>query len=80
MPIETDQQPLSRFTLTAGVGSSMLLDRSAIGVTLTGQAQGKCTCFGYLKWTPVIALGQAASIVVNKWINAGTFSIPVVAG
>ncbi|MES9972564.1 MAG: sodium:proton antiporter NhaD [Candidatus Thiodiazotropha sp.] len=60
-------------TLTAGVGGSMLSIGSAAGVALMGQARGKYTFFGHLKWTPVIALGYAASIVVHLWINAGSF-------
>jgi Na+/H+ antiporter NhaD/arsenite permease-like protein len=64
-------------TLTAGVGGSMLSIGSAAGVALMGQAHGKYTFFGHLKWTPVIALGYAASILVHLWINADTFSIPI---
>ncbi len=64
-------------TLTAGVGGSMLSIGSAAGVALMGQARGKYTFFGHLKWTPVIALGYAASILVHLWINADTFSIPI---
>ena len=64
-------------TLTAGVGGSMLSIGSAAGVALMGQARGKYTFFGHLKWTPVILAGYAASIVVHMWINADTFSIPV---
>jgi NhaD family Na+/H+ antiporter len=64
-------------TLTAGVGGSMLSIGSAAGVALMGQARGKYTFFGHLKWTPVIALGYAASILMHMWINADTFSIPV---
>jgi NhaD family Na+/H+ antiporter len=64
-------------TLTAGVGGSMLSTGSAAGVALMGQARGKYTFFGHLKWTPVIALGYAASIMVHMWINADTFSIPI---
>ena len=60
-------------TLTAGVGGSMLSIGSAAGVALMGQARGKYTFFGHLKWTPVIALGYAASILVHLWINAGSF-------
>ena len=36
--------------------------------------------FGHLKWTPVILIGYAASILVHIWINADTFNIPVTAG
>jgi NhaD family Na+/H+ antiporter len=67
-------------TLTAGVGGSMLSIGSAAGVALMGQARGQYTFFGHLKWTPVITLGYAASIGVHMWINADSFSIPVVTG
>ncbi len=60
-------------TLTAGVGGSMLSIGSAAGVALMGQARGKYTFFGHLKWTPVIALGYAASILVHLWINSSQF-------
>jgi len=60
-------------TLTAGVGGSMLSIGSAAGVALMGQARGNYTFFGHLKWTPVIALGYAASIYVHFLINAAKF-------
>jgi len=60
-------------TLTAGVGGSLLSIGSAAGVALMGQARGKYTFFGHLKWTPVIALGYAASIAVHMWFNADLF-------
>jgi Na+/H+ antiporter NhaD/arsenite permease-like protein len=60
-------------TLTAGVGGSMLSIGSAAGVALMGQARGKYTFFGHLKWTPVIALGYVASIYCHLWINASYF-------
>ncbi len=60
-------------TLTAGVGGSMLSIGSAAGVALMGQARGKYTFFGHLKWTPVIALGYGASILTHKWLNAQLF-------
>ncbi|MCB1857627.1 MAG: sodium:proton antiporter NhaD [Gammaproteobacteria bacterium] len=60
-------------TLTAGVGGSLLSIGSAAGVALMGQARGKYTFFGHLKWTPAIALGYAASIVCHLWINSGQF-------
>jgi len=60
-------------TLTAGVGGSLLSIGSAAGVALMGQARGKYTFFGHLKWTPVIALGYAGSILVHMWINASIF-------
>ena len=52
-------------TLTAGVGGSMLSIGSAAGVALMGQARGKYTFFGHLKWTPVIAIGYVASIATH---------------
>ncbi|WP_372871999.1 sodium:proton antiporter NhaD [Shewanella sp.] len=60
-------------TLTAGVGGSMLSIGSAAGVALMGQARGIYTFGAHLKWTPVIALGYVASILVHLWINSGTF-------
>ncbi len=60
-------------TLTAGVGGSLLSIGSAAGVALMGQARGKYTFFGHLKWSPVIALGYVASILTHLWINAGSF-------
>ncbi len=54
-------------TLTAGVGGSLLSIGSAAGVALMGQARGQYTFFGHLRWTPVIALGYAASIWVHLW-------------
>ncbi|MCE9685628.1 sodium:proton antiporter NhaD [Shewanella sp. AS16] len=60
-------------TLTAGVGGSLLSIGSAAGVALMGQARGSYTFLSHLKWTPVIALGYAASILVHLWLNAATF-------
>jgi NhaD family Na+/H+ antiporter len=57
-------------TLTAGVGGSLLSIGSAAGVALMGQARGKYTFFGHLKWSPVIALGYAASIYTHFFINS----------
>ncbi len=56
-------------TLTAGVGGSLLSIGSAAGVALMGQARGQYTFFSHLKWTPVIALGYAASIGTHLLIN-----------
>jgi len=64
-------------TLTAGVGGSLLSIGSAAGVALMGQARGKYTFFSHLKWTPVIALGYAASILAHMWVNADSFKVPV---
>lgn len=60
-------------TLTAGVGGSLLSIGSAAGVALMGQARGRYTFFGHLKWAPVIALGYGASIVTHFIVNAGRF-------
>ena len=61
-------------TLTAGVGGSLLSIGSAAGVALMGQARGKYTFFGHLKWAPAIALGYVASIVVHMMVNSRYFS------
>ena len=58
-------------TLTAGVGGSLLSIGSAAGVALMGQARGKYTFFSHLKWTPAIAAGYVASILVHMWLNFG---------
>jgi NhaD family Na+/H+ antiporter len=60
-------------TLTAGVGGSMLSIGSAAGVALMGQARGIYTFGAHIKWTPVIALGYAASILTHLWINSALF-------
>ena len=60
-------------TLTAGVGGSLLSIGSAAGVALMGQARGKYTFFGHLKWAPAIAAGYVASIVAHMLINARYF-------
>lgn len=66
-----DLQQWLLVTLTAGVGGSMLSIGSAAGVALMGQARGQYTFFGHLRWTPVIAVGYAASIWVHLLVNAG---------
>ncbi len=60
-------------TLTAGVGGSMLSIGSAAGVALMGQSRGLYTFGGHLKWTPVIALGYAASIYTHFLVNGRFF-------
>jgi Na+/H+ antiporter NhaD/arsenite permease-like protein len=65
-----DLQQWLLVTLTAGVGGSMLSIGSAAGVALMGQARGQYTFFSHLRWTPVIALGYAASIWIHMLINA----------
>lgn len=57
-------------TLTAGVGGSLLSIGSAAGVALMGQAHGHYTFMKHLAWTPVIALGYAASIGVHLLLNS----------
>lgn len=57
-------------TLTAGVGGSLLSIGSAAGVALMGSARGMYTFAAHLKWTPVIALGYAASIVTHLVVNS----------
>jgi len=56
-------------TLTAGTGGSMLSVGSAAGVALMGSSNHKYTFFSHLKWTPFIALGYIASILVHYLIN-----------
>jgi Na+/H+ antiporter NhaD/arsenite permease-like protein len=60
-------------TLTAAVGGSLLSIGSAAGVALMGQSRGIYTFFAHLKWTPVVALGYAASIWVHLLINQHLF-------
>ncbi len=57
-------------TLTAGVGGSLLSIGSAAGVALMGTARGVYTFGSHLKWTPVIALGYAASIICHFIISS----------
>jgi Na+/H+ antiporter NhaD/arsenite permease-like protein len=60
-------------TLTAGVGGSLLSIGSAAGVAIMGQARGTYTFAAHLRWTPVIALGYAASIVTHMVLNRNAF-------
>ena len=60
-------------TLTTGVGGSLLAIGSAAGVGLMGQTKGEYTFASHLKWTPVIALGYAASIAEHFLVNSQTF-------
>ncbi len=57
-------------TLTAGVGGSLLSIGSAAGVALMGHAKGKYTFFSHLRWTPVIAIGFALSVLCHLWLNS----------
>jgi len=61
-------------TLTAGVGGSLLSIGSAAGVALMGQARGKYTFFGHLKWSWAIALGYIASIYSHFLFNGSLFT------
>lgn len=69
MDITMDTGQWLLVTLTAGVGGSLLSIGSAAGIALMGQSRGQYTFFGHLKWTPVIALGYAASIWVHFLVN-----------
>jgi len=57
-------------TLTAGVGGSLLSIGSAAGVALMGASRGLYTFVAHLRWTPAIALGYLASVLLQSWINA----------
>jgi Na+/H+ antiporter NhaD/arsenite permease-like protein len=63
-------------TLTTGVGGSLLSIGSAAGVALMGQARGVYTFSTHLRWTPAVAAGYAASILVHVVLNAHTFELP----
>jgi len=52
-------------TFTTGTGGSLLTLGSAAGVALMGQAKGRYTFFSHLRWTPLILLAYAASILVQ---------------
>ena len=60
-------------TLTAGVGGSLLAIGSAAGVGLLGQTKGAYSFVSHLKWTPVIALGYAGSILTHLLLNTEVF-------
>ena len=66
-------------TLTTGVGGSLLSIGSAAGVALMGQARGVYTFSAHLRWTPAIAAGYAASILVHLMLNRHTFTLPPLA-
>lgn len=70
MSPEMDHFQWLLITLTTGVGGSMLSIGSAAGVALMGTGRGYYTFFSHLKWTPIIALGYAASIAAHYMINA----------
>ncbi|MFI3135928.1 MAG: sodium:proton antiporter NhaD [Methylococcaceae bacterium] len=69
MNLDMDLYQWLLVTLTAGVGGSLLSVGSAAGVALMGQSDHKYTFFSHLKWTPAIAAGYAASIVVHYLVN-----------
>ncbi|MGM7448147.1 sodium:proton antiporter NhaD [Idiomarina sp. ST20R2A10] len=60
-------------TLACCTGGSLLSIGSASGVALMGQARGYYTFMSHLKWTPVIAIGYAASILLHLWLNKAAF-------
>ena len=55
--------------LTTGVGGSLLSIGSAAGVALMGQARGAYTFMAHLRWTPAVAAGYAAAILVHIALN-----------
>ncbi len=57
-------------TLTAGVGGSLLAIGSAAGVGLLGLGRGRYTFASHLRWTPVVALGYAASVYLHLLVNS----------
>ncbi len=57
-------------TLTAGVGGSLLAIGSAAGVGLLGLGRGRYTFASHLRWTPVVALGYAASVYLHLVVNS----------
>jgi len=70
------EMPLGQWlliTLTAGVGGSLLSIGSAAGVALMGQARGIYTFMSHLRWTPAVAAGYAAAILVHLALNWRTF-------
>jgi len=69
MDPQMDLQQWLLVTLTAGVGGSLLAIGSAAGVALMGTARGIYTFGAHLRWTPIIALGYAASIYCHFLIN-----------
>ena len=67
-PLMTTTQWLL-LTLTAGVGGSLLSVGSAAGVGLMG-VNSRCYTFrSHLKWTPAVALGYLASVIVHLIVN-----------
>ncbi len=69
MNLDMDLYQWLLVTLTAGVGGSLLSVGSAAGVALMGQSDRRYTFFSHLQWTPAIAGGYVASIVVHYLIN-----------
>ncbi len=69
MNLDMDLYQWLLVTLTAGTGGSMLSVGSAAGVALMGSSNHKYTFFSHMKWTPVIALGYIASIIVHYLVN-----------
>ena len=40
-----------------------------------GQARGTYTFFAHLKWSWVILLGYAASVITHLWLNSHLFDL-----
>jgi Na+/H+ antiporter NhaD/arsenite permease-like protein len=68
------------FTLTCGVGGSLLSVGSVAGVALMGVSKGQYTFMGHLRWTWAVALGFAASVATHLWLNAHLFATPLPTG
>ena len=58
-------------TLTTGVGGSLLSIGSAAGVAVMGVDRKNYTFLNHLKWTPVIAIGYAISILSWWFVTMG---------
>lgn len=69
MNLDMDLYQWLMVTLTAGTGGSLLSVGSAAGVALMGSSNHKYTFFSHIKWTPVIALGYLASVLVHYLVN-----------
>lgn len=60
-------------TLAIGIGGSMLPIGSLAGLALMAHSRGYYNFFSHLRWTPVIALGFAASLLTHQTLNSQIF-------
>ena len=74
-PLDLTGHWVGLFAIVIFILACLLSIGSAAGVALMGQARGKYTFFGHLKWSPVVALGYVASIYAHMWINEAYFQI-----